>query len=116
MGGAAPRLAWPAPALRERDRRPGAMLQLRDSVDVPSGPGEAGAAALLVPASTEVPFTPPGELPPSSLLSPPPRQTLRPLSVRNPTRGGRLKEYFVFRVGGGWACAPPPPRTRTRSL
>ncbi|XP_042335063.1 tumor protein p63-regulated gene 1-like protein [Sceloporus undulatus] len=74
------------------------MLQLRDSAE---GSAEA---ALLVPAGAEaeVPFTPPGELPasPSSssvLLSP--RQTLRPLSVRNPTRSGRLKEYFVFRPG-----------------
>ncbi|XP_077167215.1 tumor protein p63-regulated gene 1-like protein [Paroedura picta] len=67
------------------------MLQLRDSVE---GPGEA---ALMVPAAeADVPFTPPGDLPSSSL---PPRQTLRPLSVRNPTRGGRLKEYFVFRPG-----------------
>lgn len=67
------------------------MLQLRDSVE---GSGEA---ALMVPAAeADVPFTPPGDLPSSSSL--PPRQTLRPLSVRNPTRGGRLKEYFVFRV------------------
>uniref|UniRef100_A0A8D0BRW6 Tumor protein p63 regulated 1 like n=1 Tax=Salvator merianae TaxID=96440 RepID=A0A8D0BRW6_SALMN len=74
------------------------MLQLRDSVEA------AGAAQLLVPApEADVPFTPPGE--PSSPLSgaaaslAPPRQTLRPLSVRNPTRAGRLKEYFVFRPG-----------------
>uniref|UniRef100_A0ACB8EDV5 Tumor protein p63-regulated protein 1-like protein n=1 Tax=Sphaerodactylus townsendi TaxID=933632 RepID=A0ACB8EDV5_9SAUR len=68
------------------------MLQLRDSVE---GSGEA---ALMVPAAeADVPFTPPGDLPSSSSLLP--RQTLRPLSVHNPTRGGRLKEYFVFRPG-----------------
>ncbi|KAG8142159.1 hypothetical protein E2320_006116 [Naja naja] len=65
------------------------MLQLRDSE-------EGAGPALLVPAAeADVPFTPPGDLE-ASLAAP--RQTLRPLTVRNPTRGGRLKEYFVFRA------------------
>ncbi|XP_053864822.1 tumor protein p63-regulated gene 1-like protein isoform X2 [Malaclemys terrapin pileata] len=68
------------------------MLQLRDAEEGDPDGGPAGAAALLVPAEADVPFSPPGD-------SLPPRQTLRPLSVRNPTRGGRLKEYFVFRPG-----------------
>ncbi|KAL7978604.1 hypothetical protein Chor_005586 [Crotalus horridus] len=66
------------------------MLQLRDSE-------EGAGPALLVPAAeADVPFTPPGDVD-ASLGAP--RQTLRPLNVRNPTRGGRLKEYFVFRPG-----------------
>lgn len=64
------------------------MLQLRDSVE-----GGAGAA-LLVPGEADVP------LPSPAAGSLPPRRTLRPVSVCNPTRGGRLREYFVFRVRG----------------
>lgn len=79
------------------------MLQLRDPEE--GGPEDeeeaaGGAAALLVPGGPEPPFS-----------AAPPRQKLRPLNVRTASRAGRLKEYFVFRVGPG----PPQPRSALRS-
>ncbi|XP_037235112.1 tumor protein p63-regulated gene 1-like protein [Falco rusticolus] len=66
------------------------MLQLRDTAEGgPAGSPGSPAAAMLVPEETGPPFEPPAA----------PRQTLRPLSVRTATRGGRLRQYFVFRPG-----------------
>ncbi|XP_065711421.1 tumor protein p63-regulated gene 1-like protein [Patagioenas fasciata] len=71
------------------------MLQLRDAEEGgPAGsPGSPAAAAMLVPGEAEPPA------PPAAASPEPPRQQLRPLSVRTANRAGRLREYFVFRPG-----------------
>ncbi|XP_075629400.1 tumor protein p63-regulated gene 1-like protein [Balearica regulorum gibbericeps] len=74
------------------------MLQLRDAAEggPASSPGSPGAATL-VPEEAGPPFQPAACGSPAAPA--PPRQTLRPLSVRTATRAGRLREYFVFRPG-----------------
>lgn len=84
------------------------MLQLNDAVE----PESPGPAAVLHPAETEegveVAFTPPeagrslGHA--ASVACCPPLQTLTPFHVHNPTVQAKVKDYFVFRVGG---CATP---------
>lgn len=113
------------PPPRKAAERPGparprstAMLQLRDAVEGgPAGsPGSPEATAtLLVPRETE-PALEKTAGRGSPAAGPPPRQTLRPLSVRTAGRAGRLREYFVFRVtapglGRGVSVPPSPPLT-----
>ncbi|XP_076212417.1 tumor protein p63-regulated gene 1-like protein [Aptenodytes patagonicus] len=73
------------------------MLQLRDAAEGGPAGSPGSPAALLVPGEAGPPFQPAAAR--GSPGAPPPRQTLRPLSVRTATRAGRLREYFVFRPG-----------------
>ncbi|XP_035200628.1 tumor protein p63-regulated gene 1-like protein [Oxyura jamaicensis] len=66
------------------------MLPLGDAAGGP--PGGCGPAAVLGVAAP-VPLSPRG------LPAAPARQSLRPLPVRNATRRGRLRDFFVFRPG-----------------
>uniref|UniRef100_A0A8D0F7E5 Tumor protein p63 regulated 1 like n=1 Tax=Strix occidentalis caurina TaxID=311401 RepID=A0A8D0F7E5_STROC len=69
------------------------MLQLRDAEE--GGPAGGSPAPGPRPCWYRGrPGRPSSRAPP-----PPPRRTLQPLRVRTATRGGRLRQYFVFRPG-----------------